>query len=161
MCAGLFLRRYAGNSENLAWKNLTLRLTRAFLRNDAGLKSIFSEFDDFFSRCRIRGLATNRHVSINLPCSIRHVPRVLSPSSGGSRTQVPSARYIVWCRGPCHVPTNNRVKVASSGRARAMTGTRKAATKMTLGIKTNLLDSAVMSTAADSSCGELSEAKHL
>ena len=35
----------------------------------------------------------NRQVSINWPCSIRHFPCVLSPSSGGSRTHVPSARY--------------------------------------------------------------------
>src|SRR5207247_4409682 len=35
----------------------------------------------------------NRQVVINRPCSIRHCPRELSPSSGGSIIQVPSARY--------------------------------------------------------------------
>src|SRR6266496_2585889 len=100
----------------------------------------------------------NRHVSINRPCSIRHFPRVLSPSSGGSSIQVPSARYTVWCRGLCHVPTNSRDKVASSGSASPMAGARNAATKQVLRITTNLLNSAVMSATADSSGGELSEA---
>src|SRR5436190_16567176 len=35
----------------------------------------------------------NRQVVINRACSIRHFPRELSPSSGGSMIQVPSARY--------------------------------------------------------------------
>src|SRR6266550_6887494 len=35
----------------------------------------------------------NRQVVINRPCSIRHFPRELSPSSGGSIIQVASARY--------------------------------------------------------------------
>src|SRR5215468_12780015 len=86
----------------------------------------------------------NRQVSINLPCSIRHFPRVLSPWSGGSSIHVPSARYTVWCRGLCHVPTNSRDKIASSGSASAITGTRKAATKQALDIRTNLLNGAVM-----------------
>src|SRR6476661_404412 len=100
----------------------------------------------------------NRQISINLPCSIRHFPRVLSPSSGGSSIQVPSARYTVWCRVLCHVPTNSRDKVASSGSASAITGASKAATNHALAIRTNPLNSAVMSATADSSCGELSEA---
>src|SRR5215510_9341433 len=93
----------------------------------------------------------NRQVSINLPCLIRHFPRVLSPSSGGSSIQVPSARYTVWCRGLCHVPTNSRDKVASSGSASAMTGARKTATTHAPHIRINLLNSTLI----------LSEAKHL
>jgi hypothetical protein len=68
----------------------------------------------------------NRQVVINRPCSIRHFQRELSPASGGSIIQVPSARYGVSCRCPCHVPIKSRDKVASSGSASAMTGTIKA-----------------------------------
>jgi hypothetical protein len=53
--AELLPSRYTIDSENLARKDLPIRLTWSLLQNDAGLKNFSSELDDFLYRRRILG----------------------------------------------------------------------------------------------------------